>query len=109
MSTVDDIRFIEHGGLRGKQTGIFMPGHYWVPKDEIILAWEIANANLPELDWVEKASSETILNPEIWRQFSNSMKFRLGRCLKYFSEHGMLPIVVANPDKKGKRFYKRKA
>ena len=108
MNTVDAINFIEHGGMHGKRLGLFMPGAYWVPKNEVVLAWEIANANLHEIDWAEKVCTETILNPAIWLQFSRPMKHRLGRCLKYFCVHNMLPIVVANPGKKGKRFYKKK-
>lgn len=108
MNTVYDINFIEHGGIHGKQLGIFMPGLYWVPKDEVLLSWEIANATLHEIDWTKKVCTETILSPEIWRQFATSMKYRLGRCLKFFSDQELLPIDVANPGKKGKRFYKKK-
>jgi hypothetical protein len=34
-------------------------------------------------------------------------RIKLGRCIKYFVDHGMLPLKVANPKKKGKRFYQR--
>lgn len=108
MQSINDINFIEPGGRYGKQTGIFMPGGYWVPQIEVILAWELTIANLPAIDWAEKVCTETIMHPEIWRGFDHPMRFRLGRCLTFFCKHKMLPIEIANPLKKGKRFYKRK-
>lgn len=108
MNTINEINFTEHGGIHGKQLGVFMPGGYWVPKNEVILAWDVATAEQQGIDWAEKVCAETFMHPEIWRQFSKAMKFRLGRCIKYFCDHEMLPIEVANPGKKGKRFYRRK-
>lgn len=108
MRTIHDIKFDKHGGKFGNQLGLYMPGHYWVPKAEIELAWDIANAHLPDIDWTKRVYSETIFTTDIWEEFKKPTKLMLGRCLKYFSVHGMLPIEVANPGKKGKIFYKQK-
>lgn len=106
MNTIDDINFIERDARYGKQRGLFMPGNYWVGEAEITLAWEIANAHLPDIDWTKKVSTETIFTTEVWQQFWKPLKFSLGRCIKFFSVHGMLPIKVANPGKKGKILYR---
>lgn len=37
-----------------------------------------------------------------------SKQLALGRCIKFFSVQGMLPLEVANPGKKGKRHYLRR-
>ena len=37
-----------------------MPGHYWVPKAEIELAWDIANAHLPDIDWTKRVYSDEL-------------------------------------------------
>ena len=108
MYPMDGIRFDEHGGKFGKQRGMYMPGKFWVPEADFNLAWEIAKAHLPSIDWTKKVSSETFFTTEIWHQFWGINRFNFGRCIKYFSVHNMLPIEVANPGKKGKRFYKLK-
>lgn len=108
MKTIDDIKFIEHGGKHGKTLGLFMPGRYWVSEPEIVLTWKIAIAHLDTIDWMKKVCTETIFTEDIWRQFEKPVKFSFGRALKYFCTHEMLPIEVANPGKKGKRFYKMK-
>lgn len=104
MNSFEDIRFEENG----KQLGLYMPGHYWVPKAEIELVWNMANAYLPEIDWTKRVCTETFFTTEIWKQFKKPIRFMLGRCLKYFSVHGILPIEVSNPDKSGKRYYRRR-
>lgn len=108
MESIRDIKFDERKSKHGIQRGLYMPGHYWVPEAEIKLTWEIANAQLGDIDWTQKVCTETIFTADIWKEFKKPVKFMLGRCLKYFSVREMLPLEVANPGKKGKIFYKQR-
>ena len=108
MKTIQNIKFIEHGGRYGKKLGLFMPGRYWVGEPEIALTWIFATAHLNKIDWSEKVCTETFFTEGVWKDFSDHVKRCLGRSLKFFCKHEMLPIEVANPNKKGKRFYKLK-
>ena len=109
MNTIQNIKFIEHGGRYGQNLGMFMPGHYWVPAPEIDLTWIFATAHLDKVDWTKKVYAETVFTKDVWCTFTKHQKHCFGRSLKYFTVQGMLPIEVANPNKKGKRFYKLKA
>jgi len=103
-----DIRFEENGGKYGKQRGVFMPGGFWVPQGDVELAWKNASTRYPRIDWDGKVCSATFFDPDEWKGYPFGKQLALGRCIKFFSIHGMLGIEVANPRKKGKRFYRRK-
>lgn len=108
MISIDDIRFIEHGGRYGNALGCYMPGGYWVSKERIVFAWEKSRANQQQIDWSGKVCAETLIGTDTWKSLSFGHRLALGRCIKCFCNRQMLPIEVANPDKKGKRLYRRK-
>lgn len=101
------IKFVRHGGKYGKQLGLRMPGHYWVPREDVLFAWDNATKRIFLIDWYKKVVSKCFFDQDAWSGFPKGKKLALGRCIKYFSTHEMLPIEVANPEKKGSRVYKQ--
>lgn len=102
-----DIEFIENGGRYGSPLGLNVRG-YWVQKCLFDLMWQRASETLPTLDFSKKQTIVTIFGDrELWVSQKFGVRIALGRCLKYFADHGLLPIRVANLNKKGTRRYVR--
>lgn len=108
MKTIHDINFYKRGAQYGDERGMYMPGRYWVSEAEIVLAWDMCEARLADIDWTKKVCAETIFTTDIWHTLPIGTRNNLGRCIKYFSVHNMQPIKVANPGTKGTLFYKQK-
>lgn len=104
----EDIRYEERDKRPGKQQGLVMPGGFWVQKNTMRVAWEQLHKNWPSIDWSRLQSAEDLIGAEFWAQQTFGMQLALGRCVRYFVRHDMLPrpLEVANPGKKGKRLYK---
>lgn len=103
-----DINFTVRSDLYGSRKGLDIRG-YWVSKDLVDLMWLRAPQVLPNLDWSKPQTVVSIFGDrEEWRSYSFGARIALGRCLKYFADHEMLPIQVNNPGKKGTRKYGRK-
>lgn len=107
MNNLEDISFEERGSKRGTVKGIVMPSGVWVAQEILELALQNAKSRLQDIDWRKKVCSATFFDPAEWKHFRFGKQLALGRCIKFFSVNGILPIEVANPDKKGKRFYRR--
>ena len=108
MLRYHNIPFDQRDSISGPRHGLYLPGNYWVPKRYFDLMWQAANANWETLNWSEKQSAESIFGgKDKWLAHKVGGRIALGRCLKYFADNLLLPIAVANPGKKGKRFYKR--
>lgn len=103
---VEQIQFDERNGKHGKQLGIYMRGGFWVPKGDVLMAWKNAAAHYPLVDWGLKVCAATFFDYDEWKAFPFGKQLALGRCIRFFSDQEMLPIEVANPGKKGKRFYR---
>jgi hypothetical protein len=103
----NDIDFYERGGTCKPVYGLHLYG-YWVEKTFFETAWTHALEQLPRLDWKVPQTSETICISTYWQAQQIGDRLRLGRCVKYFVDQGMLPLQVANPGKKGKKKYSRK-
>ncbi len=104
-----DLIFTEHGGRYGSSKGLRVRGGYWVSKDLVDLMWLHASKALPNLDWSKRQTAVTIFDDsKKWLSYAFGARLALGRCLKYFADHDMLPIRVANEAKKGPRKYVRK-
>ena len=102
-----DINFTERGGRYGSSKGLRIGG-YWVSKDLVELMWQRAPQVLPNLDWSKPHTVVTIFGDSNgWHSYNFGQRIALGRCLKYFADHDMLPIRVANPGKGGTRKYVR--
>lgn len=103
-----DIKFDERGGSAKSGLGLFLPGRYWVSKKVFEVAWSQVRARFSALDWQVQHTAESILGETFWKPHKCGQRIALGRCVKYFVDHEMLPLRVANPTKKGKRKYARK-
>jgi hypothetical protein len=105
----DDTRFIEREKPIGKEQGLIMPGGFWVTKQTYQAAWNQVHQNWQSIDWSLKQCAETLIGREYWKQQKNGgPRLAMGRCIKFFITHDMLPrpLENANPGKKGKRFYR---
>lgn len=104
-----NIKFVERNGKYGKTYGLFAcGGRHWVEKRYFRLMWQTALDELPKLDWSRPKVTKSFFAAEDWKDFKIGKKIALGRCLKFFVDHDMLPLRVANPDKKGPRRYIKK-
>src|ERR1035437_9807362 len=101
-----DIPFVKREGMHGTTFGLFACGkRHWVKRGYFSLMWKTAWNELPKLDWTSPKVTRSFFVAEDWKDFLIGKKIALGRCLKFFVDHDMLPLRVANPDKKGPRKY----
>jgi len=105
-----DIKYVERNTAYGKQFVLSMPGGYGVPKGTVNEAWKLIHQNWNFVDWSERQTAETMIGHDHWVSQSFGARLAMGRCIKFFIVHDMLPspLKVANPGKKGKRFYRPK-
>ncbi len=105
-----DIGYVERNSVYGQQFVLTMPGGYGVNKGTVQEAWKQVHKNWPNIDWSVKQTAETLIGGEYWRQRTFGACLAMGRCIRFFIAHDMLPkpLQVANPGKKGKRFYRPK-
>lgn len=104
-----DIRYTKRDTPFGEQIGIVMPGRFWVYRSTMRAAWVQLNNNWPSINWSHKQCAETMIGTDYWQKIRlNGARLAMGRCVRFFVEHDMLPIrlEIANPRKKGKRFYR---
>jgi hypothetical protein len=103
-----DIKFIKHPPRYGSTVGLYI-GRYLVSQSLVELMWSQAAASLPTLDWSRKQDVKSVFgDKEFWLSHKIGARIALGRCLKFFVDHGMLPMLEANHGKKGPRRYIRK-
>lgn len=76
------IKFEQHGARFGKQLGLRMPGNYWVPREDVVFAWENAIKRIFKLDWQDKVVSKLFFDQDEWSNLLNGKKLALGRCIK---------------------------
>lgn len=108
MQELTKFQLYEHGGKFGCQIGMFMPGGFWVPKCDIVMAWRNAKVRFESIAWTQKVGADAFFEKQEWKEFPFGKKLALGRCIKFFCVEGLLPIEVANPGKKGRRYYTKK-
>lgn len=101
---VNDINFYEREGYG---IGLHVRG-CWVGKLTFEIMWHRASISVHQVDWPELQTTESLYGKKDWRDVEFKRRLSLGRCLRFFSDHEMLPIEIANPTKKGKRKYRRK-
>ena len=103
---LEDITFYERSGTGKQSYGMHVRG-YWVPKKYFEDAWMQAQLALPQLDATSVMTTETLCGAAWWKSRSCGEHIRVGRCMKYFVDLGMLPLRLANPGKGGKKKYVR--
>lgn len=95
------------GNERGpSRYGVTMPGGYWVDEDLVRTAWRLFWRGVHGLDPARSHPAEGLYGHEAWDRHHRRDRLKLGRCFKYFAVNQVLPITLANPDKKGKRKYR---
>lgn len=105
---LEDIRYIERLDKQHKVIGCYMPGNFWVYRRTMENAWKNIHQNWHNVNWKVKQSAEELIGRDYWSQQPYGGRLALGRCVKFFITHDMLPISlkVANAGKKGKRQYR---
>ena len=101
-----DIKFIEHGGRYGSSKGFRIHG-YWVFQSTIEDSWYRVCKGLPSADCRAEHTAKSMYGEDDWIRLSFGMQLALGRSVKFFVDHEMLPLKVSNPTKKGARKYIR--
>jgi len=104
MRDFSDIPFTSRSGQLD-QLGRLMPGGYWVEKQLFEVAWFQAIESIDLLVPGKRYSAEDLCNPALWGRLWRSEAIMLGRCIKFFAVHGLLPLIEANAGKRGKRMY----
>lgn len=101
----DNIKYETRSGRRGNTPGIYINGYNWVPKFQIIRMWEQAKKVIFQLDWTYPKTTKSFFGSAAWDEIETGHKQALGRCLRYFADHQMLPMRCINPHKKGTKRY----
>jgi hypothetical protein len=108
MNTKELINLLRLGGIPAKGSGYYMPGNFFVPIDDILLAWKNATTHIDGINWRKQVSSASFFDEDDWQSFIRGKRHALGRCIKFFCVQDLLPIEVVNQGKTGKRLYRRK-
>ena len=103
---LNSIRFSECCASKQAGLGLEIRG-YWVQKSVFELAQKLINATFTTLTWNKPLQVKNICADPDWGSWPWGLRFKLGRCLKYFVEEGMLPLTIVNPGKGGPRRYMR--
>ena len=101
----NNIKFETRTGRGTTSYGLYINGNNWVPKDRFIEMWEQAQKKLPLLDWSYPKTTKAFFERDHWTSLKPGKKQALGRCLRYFADHELLPIRCINPRKKGTKRY----
>lgn len=109
----EDLRYVERTEKYGDTPCLIMPGGFPVFKSTMELAWACVNKNWPNIDWSVKQTSKTMIGEEHWgAPEKKGFNQALGRAIRFFGKHDMLPLPVAlaktrrgNPYKGGMRLY----
>ncbi len=112
MKKFEDISYTEGDGKYANILGLYLPGGFFVFMATMILAWRGVHANWANIDWTRRQSAETMIGSDVWQTQVDGAKKALGRCIRFFVKHDMLPtrLVLARtrkgkPYKGGKRLY----
>jgi hypothetical protein len=105
MDHFDDISFYSRAGFNAAHLGRYLPGGYWGLKEYFALAWSQAADAIDALEPGRRYAAEDLCGTGLWARLWLREALLLGRCVKFFVTHGLLPLIEANPDKKGKRMY----
>jgi hypothetical protein len=103
-----DIRYFKRNGSVTSAVGLVLPGRYWVSRKVFQEAWRQIRPRYSALDWRVQQTAESLCGESFWKTQICGKQLALGRCVKYFVVHEILPLRVANEGKKGKRKYVRK-
>ena len=93
------------GKKPGRDIGKYL-GRPWVFKWIFQTAWEKFSTAIASANWSVKQSSKSLFGDEAgWKKYGEGTRQAIGRCLRYFVDHGLLPLRVLNPDATGTKYY----
>lgn len=98
------IEFEVRDGPRGPSVGKQM-GYHWVFKNIFQTAWYRFCAAIESADWTKPQTAKSLFDDPNWVNMGFGFRIALGRCLRYFVNHAMLPLRVLNPDSSGTKKY----
>ena len=101
----DNIKFETRTGRGTTSYGLYVNCNNWVPKARFVEMWEQAQNKLHLLDWSHPKTTRSFFDPAEWKVLKRGRRIALGRCLRYFADHHLLPIRCINPHKKGTKRY----
>jgi len=80
-------------------------GHHFVFDGQIRSSWESIRAALATADWTKPQSAKSLYNDPSWESKTFGARIAIGRCLRFFVNHGMVPLKVINPQATGTKLY----
>jgi hypothetical protein len=93
------------GNKPGRDLGKHL-GKPWVFKWIFQKAWKRFSTAIACADWSIKQCSKSLFGDDAeWVNINHGVRQAMGRCLRYFVDHGMLPLRVINPDATGTKYY----
>lgn len=92
---LQQIKFERHpaGGLGCKVRG------RWVMQHTLLEAWTLFWRGARALDPKRPKKARALVCASRWDELPRGGRIAMGRCFRYFSEHGVLPITLINPKK----------
>ncbi len=104
---INDIKFDGREAPSGKQLGLDMPGGHWVMKKTFLHAYRCVHSNWDSIDWSKKQTAKSMIGTACWgKPEERGLNQALGRCVKYFATHDMLPQPVEVARKRNGKPYK---
>jgi len=86
----------------GTVIGLELGGHFvfrWIFQE----AWKHISAGIMTADRCKFHTAKSLFNDaDAWAKFGANA---IGRCLRYFVDHRMLPLSVVNPNETGSKLY----
>ena len=98
------LKYAKRNTKRGPGTGLTF-GRHWIFKWQICTAWERIRAGLATADWSRPQTAQSLYNDPDWPQMNFGLRIAIGRCLRFFVNHAMLPLRVINPYSTGTKRY----
>lgn len=98
------VSFAKRSGKKGPSTGLDL-GRHWVLEWLFRSAWARFCSGLATADWSRPQTAESLFNDPNWNSMKFGVRIAIGRCLRFFVNHGMLPLKVINPYSTGTKRY----
>lgn len=91
--------------LPDAEEGLEMPGGYWVSRALLLEVFRMFWRCASDLRPARKHTARQMCSDPGWEDRPRGQRLAIGRCIKYFEVHGVLPIRLLNPDTRGTRKY----
>jgi hypothetical protein len=105
---IDDIKFERRNGPKGTITGLQL-GRHWVFQNIVVTTYKRALASIPMLDWNVRQTAKALYGDPAWESWEKGHRHAIGRCIRFFAEHDVLPLRVINPKATGTKYYSLRA